>query len=70
MQPAGSCDAALTWGEMVEKDKIEIDVFFFLGQSGEGQAVQPAEMGVGVSDRLKVCNWAGDVKCKGNVITI
>ena len=55
---------------MVEKDKIEIDVFFFLGQSGEGQAVQPAEMGVGVSDRLKVYNWAGDVKCKGNVITI
>ena len=54
MQPAGSCDAALTSGEMVEKDKIEIDVFFFLGQSGEGQAVQPAEMGVGVSDRLKI----------------
>ena len=38
------CDAALTSGEMVKKDKIEINVFF-LGQSGEGQAVQPAKMG-------------------------
>ena len=64
--PAVRCfDAALTGGEMVKKDKTKINVFFFFFGAVRGRSGCTArQIGVGVSNRLKVHNWAGNIKYK------